>query len=181
MRTVPTQRATDASQRSPAGGSRLGAASAGGDASQRNPIGPIGKVSLGTAVIGGDASQRSPPGLSNRNGELSFGFARLCCSPTQVAQNSRASWMIDRSQSLKPCEAQSGSLPESTCASFTAVSTAPLSTTQDAHQGHQNLAADGCSDALKSWLSGADGTSFSASDMLLAERLRAAAPESYED
>lgn len=42
-------------------------------------------------------------------------------------------------------------------------------------------ADDDCNDALKSWLSGANGNGTSEDTIDLADRLRAAAPESYED
>jgi hypothetical protein len=164
MGTNPTQRSGDASQRSTTGGSLLGAAAAGGDASQRNPV---GRVSLGTAVIGGDASQRS---VTNQLGDQSF--ARLRCPSTQVFQNScpSSSWKMDCSQALPltPCEARGG-MPQDAQHGSTAESFLPT------------FAAEGGSDALKSWLSGPVAASSSVSDMDLVERLRAAAPETYED
>merc|ERR1711924_487361 len=44
-----------------------------------------------------------------------------------------------------------------------------------------NMTVPGSNDALKSWLSGAAANGTSESELDLVERLRAAAPESYED
>lgn len=178
MGTNPAQRFTDASQRSPVGGSRFGAAAAGGDASQRSPV---PRLSLGTAVIGGDASQRSPPCFTNHRGEQSF--AHLRCSPAQGLQTPCTSWTedLDRGLLATPCKDRD-EVPQTA-----EPPTTPPATMQGGHHATSavsslsSLPADGGSDALKSWLFGPMASNTSFSDMDLVERLRAAAPESYED
>jgi len=44
-----------------------------------------------------------------------------------------------------------------------------------------NLAVDGSSDAVKSWLSGSSSSGLPVNDIVIAQQLRAAIPESYED
>lgn len=187
MCTNPVKRSTDASQRSPACASWLGAAAAGGDASQRNPI---GRVSLGVAVIGGDASQRSPPRCTNLIAEC--GFGEMCSGPMPMQQNYAGSSMAGHSIQLNPSDASwpnscSGN-PQGITGTRPAVSSPDSSCSSamlDASQWHPagsvltNLTVDDCNDALKSWLSGGNGSSVSG--VHLAEQLRAAAPESYED
>jgi len=183
MCTSPVKRSVDASQRSPPCASRLGAAAAGGDASQRNPI---GRLSLGVAVIGGDASQRTPPHCTNCVAEhINY------TSPASMSmqQNSIGTSILPNPSDAAWPHAGSGNSQgiTGTCPAVQSPDSSCSSTMQDASQRNPagsaatNLAIDVCSEALKSWLSGASGEGFSASDVDLAERLRAAAPDSYED
>lgn len=184
MRTSPLQRAGDASQRSAAcqsrcgGGdasqrspncaSQLGGVAAGGDASRRTPI---GRVTLGVATIGGDASRRSPPGCASHmaNRMLPPRLPSQGCDVSRSNSNSRAT-------------------PSMTSTSFAALvkDSSRSPSMQDASQRNPDgsarvkLTFDGDSDALKSWLAGASSSS-PESRIDLAERLQAAAPESYED
>lgn len=192
IRTSPLQRFSDASQRSPACLSRVGGAAAGGDASQRSPncasrLGgmaaggdasrrtPIARVTLGVATIGGDASRRSPPGPANQMAE---------CSLTQMLPPRLPFQGCDVSRPNPNCSAT----PNITSTSFAALGkdSSRSSSMQDASQRNPDgsavmkLTFEGNSDALKSWLAGASSSS-PESHIDLAERLQAAAPESYED
>jgi len=162
MRTSPASTSGDASQRIPACTSRLGAAAAGGDASQRQPV---GRVSLGVAHIGGDASQRSPPG-----GERGFGSTR---PRTMIAQPHAIPNPVADLASPGILRCIIGTSPT--------VSSPDSSTSirYDASQRSPTKAFDASRETIKSWLSGTNG--FLVSDIDLAERLHAAAPESYED
>jgi len=175
MRTSPASTSGDASQRIPACTSRLGAAAAGGDASQRQPV---GRVSLGVAHIGGDASQRSPPG-----GERGFGSTR---PRTVIAQpHAIPNPVADLASPLRHCGDQCWSVSNGILRGITGTSPAvssPDSSTSiryDASQRSPTKAFDASRETIKSWLSGTNG--FLVSDIDLAERLHAAAPESYED
>lgn len=170
----------DASQRSHARVNRLCGAAANGDASQRTPAGVGGRISLGIAVLGGDASQRSPPGCLN--------VPRPCSARKAVQQISAKGHMTDYNLPLKTCDVSGG--PQgvtSTCPSASTPDSSRSSSVKDASQRSPAgnvpavLKVDGCSDALKSWLSGTDGSGYPVDGVDLAERLRAAAPESYED
>lgn len=189
----------DASQRIPQRAPQHGAAVAGGDASQRTPdrtsqptacgdasqrTPNAGRVTLGVAVIGGDASQRSPPGGLHH---VSAGsFVGHTSQPLQ--QIDVANWTVEQ---IIPLWAGNGVHPDAnseTPQELTATSPAGSSrdsscssSVQDASHRSTcgsavaNLTVDGCSDAIKSWLSG------DSSNADLVEKLRAAAPESYED
>jgi len=159
-----------------------------GDASQRVPMG--GRVSLGVAVIGGDASQRSPPSsLSHAPGTT---FASPCSTTNSVQHTSPTSQMTDDSivkQAYNASCSNANSIPQgitSTCPAVSAPDSSRSSSPKDASQRSPgsvptDLKVGGCSDALKSWLSGANGKGSQRNGVALAERLRAAAPESYED
>jgi hypothetical protein len=168
----------DASQRSPACHGRFGESVAGGDASQRNSV---GRVSLGVASVKGDASQRSPPGCTNRSDE--YFFAHL--SPISTAAQQDYAARAKRDPTLQP-----NTHPQ------VITGTCPLpdvssqgSSRGDASQrslgagapGNSTVAVPGSSDALKSWLSGASGSIAPVDDSVLAEQLLAAVPESYDD
>jgi len=190
MRTSPMQKSTDASQRSTAGASRLGGAAVGGDASQRSPLcanplagaavmgdashrKAIGKVSLGVAVLGGDASQRSPPGCPNT------------VRPTPVQRNCIA--FCDEVMPLQPRDAPGMNSSNGKAQVITGTSPAASSSCAVHDASHRSptngssLVVDGYSDALKFWLAGASSNGSLESGIDLAERLRAAAPQSYED
>lgn len=200
MRTSPMKRSTDASQRGSACATRLGGAAAGGDASQRspvcaNPLGEaaalgdasrrkmVGKVSLGVAVIGGDASQRSPPGCpSGMRLPASTPVQRNCIAfcdeviPLKPRDASRPNPSSGKSQGITGTSPTASSSDSSRCSSVhDASQRSPAGSTLP------NFAVDGRSDALKSWLAGARSNSSPESGIDLAERLRAAAPQSYED
>lgn len=182
MCTSPTKKSVDASQRSSPCVSGLGAAAAGGDASQRKPIGspnglgaaaagdasqrkPIGSLSLGVAVIGADASQRSPPAYS---AEQMFTYT----VPPPVPKNSMAASPSTSPQGITgTCPAQCGS----PCV-------APMTDASQRSPAGNTLASvpsQSCNEALKFWLTGGSGPLMN--DLDLAERLVAAAPDSYED
>lgn len=199
LRTSPMQQLADASQRRPAGAAQIGAAlgvggpTAGGDASRRSPVctRQLGTVPtpLGVAVLSGDASQRSPLGCM---GAIPLPETKpMQCSPT-------GSWMADTIIPLRPCDdplpTPSGNqqVLTGTCPP----ASSPDSSVQDASQRSPVgsvlpvltpvilavvTPVDDCSDALKSWLSGTSVVGSSESGIDLVERLRAAAPEIYED
>lgn len=199
LRTSPMQQLADASQRRPAGATQIGAAlgvggaAAGGDASRRSPVCArqlgAASTSLGVAVLSGDASQRSPLGCI---GAIPLPMPKpMQCSPT-------GRWMAENIIPLKPCDA-----PLPTPSGHQQVLTgtcppvlSPDSSVQDASQRIPVGSAlpvltpivlavltpvDDCSDSLKSWLSGTSVDGSSESGIDLVERLRAAAPEIYED
>jgi len=176
MRTSPMERLSDASQRTVPCASRLGAALVGGDASQRKPI---GAVSVDVTIVSADASQGSP----HTFGQItSMQEQALLGSPTgitgtcPVAANPgsvHSSAMPDASQrSPKPiteiCPVVVHAMPDASRRST------------DAGVATQMIADPNCN-VLKSWLSGTSMYDSSVSDSELAELLRAAAPESYED
>lgn len=200
MSTSPLQKSTDASQRSHACASRLGGAAAGGDASQRGPVpsfsgtsagidasqrNPVGRVSLGVAIIGGDASQRSPPGSTNRIRPP---------LPKAVTTGSLGAWVVDCGSAPT---AVNGSCTKSlscsqqgitaTCPSASSPDSSRCSVGYDASQrspargAFSQMPVDSCNDALKSWLSGTSSNGSKESSIDIAELLRQAAPESYED
>merc|ERR1719271_1215026 len=182
MSTSPLQKSTDASQRSHACASRLGGAAAGIDASQRNPV---GRVSLGVAIIGGDASQRSPPGSTNRIRPP---------LPKAVTTGSLGAWVVDCGSAPT---AVNGSCTKSlscsqqgitaTCPSASSPDSSHFSVGYDASQrspargAFSQMPVDSSNDALKSWLSGTSSNGSKESSIDIAELLRQAAPESYED
>lgn len=207
MRTCPIQRSLgDASQRSPAWGSRLGAAAAGGDASQRSPI---GRSPLGLGLLGGDASRRGA--LESVNWRMERGYKPSCRLPKSSAfgdasqRTPLGSVPSDHSMSTPQgawcsfswaaAAASIAATSEAAAASADATQqspsgdsllckrTAPFEiATANAFQRRPSdpaaasLNVDECSHVVKSWLSGEN------SDPLdLAEQLRAAAPETYED
>lgn len=201
LRTSPMQPAVDASGVCSTA-ARLGGAAAGGDASQRSPMrasqlsGPpavgdasqrnrIGSLSLGVAMLHSDASQRSPVAC--------MGGTPLP-TPKPVQCRCEGSWIAGNIIPLNPCDsswsnAKFGSLQ-------VLMGTCPLARSPDlSHSSNRDAsqrtpggsvptlvtAAHGCSGSLKSWLSGASSVNSSESGSDLAERLRAAAPETYED
>jgi len=199
LRTSPMQQLADASQRRPAGATQIGAAlgvggaAAGGDASRRSPacarqLGAAPTL-LGVAVLSGDASQHSSLGCT---GGIPLPMPKpMQCSPT-------GSWMADNIIPLKPCDAPlpNPSGNQQVLTGTCPPASSPGSSVQDASQRtpvgsvlpvltpvvlSALTPVDDCSEALKSWLSGTsvDGSSESGIDLL--ERLRAAAPEIYED
>lgn len=177
-RTSPSKISSDASQRKPACGGRLGgAAAASGDASQRNPL---GRVSLGVAVIGGDASQRSPPGCSNKVGESGFGSARA--APMMMQQTPLQRPVLDHGILSSIPHGITGTQPN-----VSSPASSCSSTSQDASQrtpaGHSmaSMGTGASNETLKSWLAGTGASGLQISDSDLAEALRAAAPETYED
>jgi hypothetical protein len=193
---LPPLPACDASQRSHAR-KRFGGA-VGGDASQRKP--GTGRVSLGVAVIGGDASQRSPPGCLDRTSvarvaviggvasQHSPPFAHLCSATTAAQQDLFKSWPTDNFPS-QACDTSCGGQQgiTSTCPTASTSDSSLSSLVKDASQRDSVgavptvLKVHGCNDALKSWLSGASGNGTVVDTTDLADRLRAAAPDSYED
>jgi len=176
LRTSPMNKSVDASQRTTVFQNRLGAAAAGGDASQRSPVGrvslgvadasqrsPLGRVSLGVAVLGSDASQRTPPGRRN---QITQGLARGCVFPQPHCRNT----------------------PNSTGACLAVPS--PISSQavsmQDASERRPEASVRTPSavpngNSLKSWLSGVSTERSSLCDQDIAEKLLAAAPDVYED
>lgn len=190
----------DASQRNPTGRMSLGVAVLGGDASQRSPPGctnlvaatpknqllchmkadaserssVVSRVPTGTAhhsqqTCGqaGDASQRSPQtcGLAatfQRNGYiLPVPTTSTPSIPTGITSTQPSTSSPVPSSCSSPSQDASQRTP-----------------TKDVDF---NPTADTAHVALKSWLLGAGATDVQMNDSDLAERLRAAAPQSYED
>jgi len=156
MRTSPVR--IDASQRSAP--VRLGGAAAGGDASQRQA--PCAK-GFHAGAPGGDASKRTPAA-----GRVSLGVAVIGGDASQRSPPASMNHKAESDYAHQCCPSnqfQQG-----------VVSTCPGSTGSPA----VNF-ADGCNDALKSWLSGSCCDSSPQSSAELAQMLLAAQPESYED
>lgn len=210
MCTSPMQRSTDASQRSPAIASGLGGAAAGGDASRRQPVGrmSLGVAVIGgdasqrsppgstvpprmpdfTTVS--DASHRSPPGstVPPRMPESSIARMSKPPMPRPPATPQNSAWNVvlkatcpasapDASQ-RRPA----GNVHQDASQRIPAGSVKEDSSKRSptGNMG-TTMTVDSCSHVLQSLLSGpcGDGSAISGND--LAERLRAAAPESYED
>lgn len=176
-------RLNDASQRRPRCARPL---NGGGDASQRKPI---SKVSLGVAFAGGDASQRAlpesttdavyaslasglvlPPLAASGTVESSIPIKNasdpisICGSPQGIT-GTRPVKMADASQ-----RSPAASMPANSATSVNPAVSMPASSVSVVYDV-----------ALRSWLSGNSGISSGETDVDLAGRLRAAAPEVYED
>lgn len=193
----------DASQRAPQGGRlSLGVAVLGGDASQRTP-------QSGMHVTAEHASQSRfgiLPAAMAQPMHLSSPMQHT--SPLRknspMQHDSTGNWIADNIIPLQPCDASRPNpsgitgtcpTPSSADASRSPVQDAsqrgPAGGLQDASKRSSAgrpfqsnstvLTADGCSDVLKSWLSGASSHGCADNGSDLAERLRAALPESYED
>jgi len=175
MRTTPMMRSMDASQRSPpcARGLALGlgAAAAGGDASNRNPI---AKISLGIAVIGGDASQRSPPGCVD--------LSQIRPVPSPMQQNYAGSSTVDLGMPSSPMPNPSnGTITGTSPASHGSPTKHDASQRSPAGWVPTKPTFENCNDAIKAWLVGVNGNASLVSAVDLVEQLYAAAPEIYED
>lgn len=150
---------------------------ANGDASQRNP-----KFRLGAAVIGGDASQRSSPGCKNLGAGLGLGYpSQRNHIPSPLADAGIHLNVHDTSRLVS----NSGTF-EGITGTCPAVAS-PASGMQDASHRSllksepASLAVDVHNEALKAWLSGSSVETSPLCGNELAEKLRAAVPESYED
>lgn len=204
LRTSPMQPSVDASRGCAPTAGRLGGAAAGGDASQRSPerasqlSGPpavgdasqrnrTGSLSLGVAMLHSNTSQRSPVGFMG-------GTPLPTPKPKSMQCRSNGSWIAGNIIPLKPCD---GSCLKASIGSTQVLTgTCPLAQSPDlSHSPNRDASqrtpggsvptlmtpAHDCSDSLKSWLSGASSKNSFENGSDLAERLRAAAPETYED
>lgn len=193
--TTPAGGPGDASQRAPqAGRLSLGVAVIGGDASQRTPS--------SMHVTAEHVSQQRFGILPTQAKPIQHN------SPMQ--QSSMGSWMADNIIPLQPCDASRPIPSSGNSQGITITGTCPTASSPDASRSpvqdasqrgpagglqdasqrspvgsvFQNstvLTVDGCSDALKSWLSGASTHGYADNSNDLAERLHAALPEIYED
>lgn len=186
---------SDASQRNSTGRVSLGVAAFGGDASQRSPPGCATRtaecsfVPMQQSATRPDASHRDPlcsspvRDVSERNAVGSILQGITGTSPGATSQDSsRAALVGDASQ-----RHSAGSVPQAisvTCPGSASPDASRFSETSQrssAGSALTNLAVEGSSDAVKSWLSGSSSSGLPVNDIVIAQQLRAAIPESYED
>lgn len=186
---------SDASQRNSAGRVSLGVAAFGGDASQRSPPGCATRtaecsfVPIQQSTSRPDALHRDPlcsspvRDASERNAVGSILQGITGTSPGATSHDS--SHGISVGDASQRYSAGGVALAVSvTCSGSSGQDVKHLSeASQRSAAGSvlTNLAVDGRSDAIKSWLSGSSSDGLPVNDIVLAQQLRAAIPESYED
>lgn len=166
-----------------------------GDASHRSPVRPLGLPHL-PRPSAGDASQRSPlAAVKSMTPSVKAGLtttppSRVDASQRSPATASFASRGAPVEKQPAPVSAAAWGAARASAAATRALATAGdmqhlvRTTAHSAASDMKHSGADGNvndTDALQFWLKGVSGVSLTLSGEELAEQLRSAAPETYDD
>lgn len=185
MCTLPTPMQQAASPLPASGAPGSGASSQDGEPSQSSPAGSFSEGIVGTCPTVGDASQRSPLGTNS----VPQGITSSCLGGAS-RESAPAPPVVfgDFGEGEASSRTPFAGVPQEIAGTSPVVSSQrPPSPVGDASQRNpgasviSNVTVEGGSDAVKSWLAGVSSNGFPVNDSVIAEQLRAAIPESYED